>query len=73
MMHGTINIKLLQYVLERYIKFGKHHNISHCSVVTVQLVPVSVHYETHSVSDVPQYVTFMLTEFCVGRTQLLYV
>ena len=32
------------------------------SVVTVQLVPVSVPYEAYSVSNVPQYVTFVPIE-----------
>jgi len=54
--------KLLQYVLERYIKSGEHRHISHCSVVTVQLVPVSVHYGAYPVSNVPQTVTFVLIE-----------
>lgn len=54
--------KLLQYVLERYVKSSQHHYISHCSMVTVQLAPLCVLYEAYPVSNVPQYVTFVLIE-----------
>ena len=37
-------------------------DISHFSVFTVQLAPLSVHYEARPVSNVPRYVTSVLME-----------